>query len=196
MKIAEHPGKLILWRLYLWELDIRIEYRKCIKNTWAYGLSRLPTLRSAEISIDEEMQCLILCESEEEEEILPKETPWHEDQDEYPVDPDIEAFGLLILTSRATYTNEQPAMVQINLEDINLAHKTETFCFSIRNRINREWRILFNINSDTWLIFRAQACDEKLIVPTSFNFRFIRLSNYGKLSKNLGGRRLYKSLRR
>ena len=83
----------------------------------------------------------------------------------------------------------------ITLEELVRSQASDTFCQSIRSRLNGWEEVLFADGDRGYLIRRVEA-NEQIVIPQELRTRVLHISHFAKVSGHLGGRKLYNGLRR
>lgn len=185
MGISEPSGRLMRWRLRLSEFDFQVVYKKGKLNTQADALSRLTTLGSTVVAPDEDIPCFLIQDS-------PRPCV-HTHCTGNVEDKDMDlAFTDALLEMQAS---QQPApeLVLITPSDFKREQLLDSFCVTVRSRLNGGERIPFSLVDG--VLYRTASEREQLVVPEALRNRVLHLSHYSKLAAHPGGRRLYQYLR-
>ena len=90
---------------------------------------------------------------------------------------------------------EPTLLVPITLEELVRSQASDTFCQSIRSRLNGGEEVPFADDDRGFLIRRVEA-NEQIIIPQELRTRVLHISHFAKVSGHPGGRKLYNGLRR
>ena len=165
------------WRLRLCEFDFQVKYKKGILNTQADALSRLKTTGLTIVPIEEDIPCFVMEEADGYEDVF----------------DDITTAGDEVLV--ASRQEEQPELTAIMLEELLRSQMTDTYCASIRSRLDGGEDIPFS-EDESGILIRTVTAWPQIVVPMDIRARVLHLAHYPKTAGHPGWRKLYYTLRR
>lgn len=190
MEICEPSGRLMRWRLRLSEFDFNIVHKKGLINTQADAMSRLTTLGSTTVDIDDDIPQYPHTTSTTSTSDIPN----LEDPSTSLEDFDEQEDTATVLLAEEKLDDNLAA--PITTEELKREQAADPFC-------QRHADCLaggrpapgYGISSEGVLFRHKMGC-EQIVVPKALQPRVLHLAHHSKLAGHPGGNRLYKYLRR
>lgn len=195
MTIKDPSGRLMRWRLRLSEFRFVPKYKKGTSNQVADMTSRVPSDGHTTVCPDLELPCYSIVDADG---YLQFDEPTEGDSD----DEDDASFFLeerdahydQILAGSEEPESEEPA--RISLEEVQRAQEADPFCINMRTRIQNGEEVPFQDDPTSGALMRNTYETPQLVIPKELQPRFLTLAHKCPTSGHLGGRKMYRTMRR
>lgn len=168
INVTDASGRLMRWRLRLWEFYFEIKYKKGIFNAQADTLSRLTTEGGTTVDVEEdEIHCYMT---------------WEED--------DESGYYDLLATMEIEEENLKP----ISTEELVRKQAQDGFCACILTRLDEGSNVSFIVNKEGVLTRTVKIFDQAGIPDTVRNI-VLHIRHHYNLAGHPGGRKFYYTLR-
>lgn len=123
----------------------------------------------------------------------------HTNYETFVADPNNGFTDQILLTSHQYTSSTNSAesdLVPISESELQIAQSVDQFCVDILRRLERWKGLPFTLKETSGLIFPTHTGKKQLLIPSSIQYRVLRLIHSSKLSGHPGGHGFYQSLHR